>query len=60
MWLFFVALAIVFVIGGLIAYPFVRANRRREAEERDRQQIERRLVRRLEGFGYTVKLEPAA
>ncbi len=29
-------------------------------EERDRQQIERRLVRRLEGFGYTVKLEPAA
>ncbi len=29
-------------------------------EERDRQQIERRLVRRLERFGYTVKLEPAA
>ncbi len=29
-------------------------------EERDRQHIERRLVRRLEGFGYTVKLEPAA
>ncbi len=29
-------------------------------EERDRQQIERRLVHRLERFGYTVKLEPAA
>ena len=29
-------------------------------EERDRQQIQRRLVRRLERFGYTVKLEPAA
>jgi len=32
----------------------------RYLEDRDRQQIERRLVRRLEGFGYTVKLEPAA
>jgi transposase len=32
----------------------------RYLEERDRQQIERRLIRRLEGFGYTVKLEPAA
>jgi len=29
-------------------------------EERNRQQIERRLIRRLEAFGYTVKLEPAA
>ena len=32
----------------------------RYLEERDRQQIQRRLVRRLEAFGYTVKLEPAA
>jgi transposase len=32
----------------------------RYLEERDRQQIQRRLVRRLEDFGYTVKLEPAA
>jgi transposase len=32
----------------------------RYLEDRDRQQIERRLVRRLEGFGYTVTLEPAA
>jgi transposase len=32
----------------------------RYLEERDRQQIQRRLIRRLEGFGYTVKLEPAA
>jgi transposase len=32
----------------------------RYLEERDRQQIERRLIRRLEGFGYTVKLEPTA
>jgi transposase len=29
-------------------------------DNRERQQIERRLVRRLEDFGYTVKLEPAA
>src|SRR5436309_3530772 len=32
----------------------------RYLEERDRQQLERRVVRRLERFGYTVKLEPAA
>jgi transposase len=32
----------------------------RYLEERDRQQIERRLVRRLENFGYKVKLEPTA
>jgi transposase len=32
----------------------------RYLEERDRQQIQRRLVRRLEDFGYTVKLEPTA
>jgi len=32
----------------------------RYLEERDRQQIQRRLVHRLEAFGYTVKLEPAA
>jgi transposase len=32
----------------------------RYLEERDRQQIQRRLIRRLEDFGYTVKLEPAA
>jgi transposase len=32
----------------------------RYLEERDRQHIQRRLVRRLEAFGYTVKLEPAA
>ena len=32
----------------------------RYLEERERQQIQRRLVRRLEDFGYTVKLEPAA
>ncbi len=32
----------------------------RYLEERDRQQIQRRLVRRLEAFGFTVKLEPAA
>ena len=32
----------------------------RYLEERDRQQIQRRLVRRLEAFGYSVKLEPAA
>ena len=32
----------------------------RYLEERDRQQIQRRLVRRLEDFGFTVKLEPAA
>ena len=30
----------------------------RYLEDRDRQQIQRRLVRRLEDFGYTVKLEP--
>jgi transposase len=30
----------------------------RYLEERDRQQIQRRLVRRLEDFGYQVKLEP--
>ena len=32
----------------------------RYLEERDRQQIQRRLVRRLQDFGYTVKLEPTA
>lgn len=32
----------------------------RYLEERDRHQIQRRLVRRLENFGFTVKLEPAA
>ena len=32
----------------------------RYLEERDRQQIQRRLVRRLEDFGYKVKLEPAS
>jgi transposase len=32
----------------------------RYLEERDRHQIERRLIRRLEGFGYTVQLQPAA
>ena len=32
----------------------------RYLEERDRHHLERRLVRRLEGFGYTVTLEPAA
>jgi transposase len=32
----------------------------RYLEERDRQQIERRLVRRLESFGYKVNLEVAA
>jgi transposase len=32
----------------------------RYLEERNRQQIERRLVRRLQDFGYTVRLEPAA
>jgi transposase len=32
----------------------------RYLEERDRQHIQRRLIRRLEAFGYTVKLEPAA
>jgi transposase len=31
----------------------------RYLEERDRQNIQRRLVRRLEAFGYTVKLEAA-
>jgi len=29
-------------------------------DERDRWQVERRLVRRLEGLGYTVSLQPAA
>jgi len=29
-------------------------------DERDRQSVERRLVARLEGLGYTVSLEPAA
>jgi len=29
-------------------------------DERDRHQVERRLVRRLEGLGYTVTLETAA
>ena len=28
-------------------------------DERDRWQVERRLVRRLEGLGYTVCLQPA-
>ena len=32
----------------------------RYLEERDRQHIQRRLIRRLEAFGYTVKLDPAA
>jgi transposase len=32
----------------------------RYLDERDREQIERRLVRRLQAFGYTVTLEPAA
>jgi transposase len=32
----------------------------RYLEERDRQQIQRRLVRRLEDFGYKVKLEAAS
>jgi transposase len=32
----------------------------RYLEERDRQQIQRRLVRRLQDFGYTVKLEPTS
>lgn len=32
----------------------------RYLEDRDRQHIERQLVRRLEGFGYTVTLAPAA
>jgi transposase len=32
----------------------------RYLEERDRQQIQRRLVRRLEDFGYKVNLEPTA
>jgi transposase len=32
----------------------------RYLEERDRQHIEGRLVRRLQAFGYTVTLEPAA
>jgi transposase len=34
--------------------------RRSHLEERRRQQAERRLVRRLEGFGYKVTLEPVA
>ena len=29
-------------------------------DERDRRAVERRLVHRLEGVGYTVSLEPAA
>jgi transposase len=29
-------------------------------DERDRRQVERRLVRRLEGLGYTVTLEAVA
>ena len=29
-------------------------------DERDRQTVERRLVHRLEGLGYTVSLIPAA
>jgi transposase len=29
-------------------------------DERDRQAVERRLVHRLDGLGYTVSLEPAA
>jgi hypothetical protein len=29
-------------------------------DERERQVVERRLVHRLEGFGYTVSLQPAA
>jgi transposase len=29
-------------------------------DERDRRAVERRLVHRLEGLGYTVSLEPAA
>src|SRR6266542_3462354 len=32
----------------------------RYLEERDRQQIQRRLVRRLQDFGYKVKLEPTS
>jgi transposase len=32
----------------------------RSFDERDRQAVERRLVHRLEGLGYTVSLEPAA
>ena len=32
----------------------------RYLEERDRQHIQRRLIRRLEAFGHTVTLEPAA
>jgi transposase len=29
-------------------------------DERDRQAVDRRLVHRLEGLGYTVSLQPAA
>lgn len=29
-------------------------------DERDRRQVERRLVTRLEGLGYSVTLEPTA
>jgi hypothetical protein len=29
-------------------------------DERDRQAVQRRLVHRLEGLGYTVSLEPRA
>ncbi len=32
----------------------------RYLDDREQDQIKRRLVRRLEGFGYTVKLEPTA
>jgi hypothetical protein len=32
----------------------------RSCDERDRRAVERRLVHRLEGLGYTVYLQPAA
>jgi transposase len=54
-----VAHSILRIVWHLLAHdcPFVDLGSR-YLEERDRQHIERNLVRRLERFGYAVKLEP--
>ena len=56
-----VAHSILRIVWHLLAHdcPYVDLGPR-YLEERNRQQIERRLVRRLQDFGYTVRLEPAA
>jgi transposase len=56
-----VAHSILRIVWHLLAHdcPYVDLGSR-YLEDRDRQHIQRRLIRRLEAFGYTVKLEPAA